>query len=260
MDDGSDGGRTPARRRAYVRYSEALADRLCARLEAGEMLYRICREPGMPTPEAVKKWTLQKPKFAERLKAARRAGGRPEGARGPGFTYCREVGDEIFMRLCEGESLTKIGADPTMPSLSTIFYWRRRIPEFEDAVRMGKRIQAEMFCDKGWELASEATPETAYLTHVRLNQLRWQAGVLAPKVFRLKPVEPEEPTRVVDLLFRRFKIETDPESGKQVVVAYCPNPETGEIEREGRTRWRPGPDHHPLPGGGILPPEPGWED
>jgi len=232
MDDGSDGGRAPARRREYVRYSEAVADQLCARLEAGEMLYRICREPGMPTPEAVDKWIKQKPKFAERLKAARRAGGRPDGARGPGFTYCREVADEVFMRLCEGESLTKIGADPTMPSLSTIFYWRRRIAEFEDAVQLGKRIQAEMFCDKGWELASEATPETAYLTHVRLNQLRWQAGVLAPRVFRLKTVEPDEPPRKVEVLMRRFEVEDDPVTGKRVVVVYCANPETGEVERE----------------------------
>ena len=60
-----------------------------------------------------------------------------------------------------------------MPSLSTIFYWRRRIPEFEDTVRVAKEIQAERLADLGWEMVGEATPETAYLTHVRLTQLRW---------------------------------------------------------------------------------------
>ncbi|MEO8115681.1 MAG: hypothetical protein ABI655_14935, partial [Phenylobacterium sp.] len=138
----------------------------------------------------------------------------------------------VFARLCEGESLTSIGADPAMPSLSTIFYWRKRIPEFEQAVQLGKRIQAERLCDMGWTLAQEATPETAYLTHVRLTQLRWTAGVLAPRAFRPKVQEPEGPRPVTDVLLRRFKIETDPVTGKDKVVAYCPNPETGEVERE----------------------------
>jgi hypothetical protein len=68
---------------------------------------------------------------------------------------------------------------------------------------------------------------------VRLTHLRWTAGVLAPKVFKLKPAEPPEEQRRLDLLIRRFEIEPDPERpGKNRVVAYCPNPETGEVERE----------------------------
>jgi hypothetical protein len=231
------------RRKPYARYSPALAKTLCERLAAGELLYRIAREPGMPTPEAVAKWARAKPDFAAALAEARKAGGRPAGVRGPVFTYCAETANVVFERLCEGESLTAIGGDPTMPSLSTIFYWRRRIPEFEEIVQLGKQIQAERFCDLGWALACAATPKTAYLTQVRLAQLRWTAGVMAPRVFRLKAVEPEAPAQRTDLLIRRFEIEVDAQTGQRKVVSYCPNPETGAVEREdlGRRKAPRGP-------------------
>jgi len=205
-EDASSPLRAPARRRTYVRYDPDLARTICARLAAGELLYGLCREPGMPTPEGIRKWALERPGFGKALAAARRAGGRPENTRGGVSTYCQATADEIFVRLCEGESLTRIGADPTMPSLSTIFYWRRRIPDFEEAVQVAKAVQAERFCDLGWELAKSATPETAYLTHVRLAHLRWTAGVLAPRVYRLKAAEPEKARETLDVVVRRFSV------------------------------------------------------
>jgi hypothetical protein len=146
--------------------------------------------------------------------------------------------------------LTAIGRDPTMPCLSTLFYWRRRIPEFEAAVRVAKTIQAERLCDVGWEMLEGATPETAYLTHVRLTHLRWMTGVMAPRVYRAKPVEAEGEPRTLDVLMRRFTIETDPQSGKPRVVAWCPNPQTGAVEREDDPGWQAPPGAVLMPGGG----------
>lgn len=244
---GEDGGRAPGRaRKKPVRWSEALAKRLCARLAGGELLYRILAEDGMPTAEGVAKWAKERPEFGEALLAARRAGGRPAGTRGCPFTYTEEIGEEIFERLCEGQSLTGIGRDPTMPSLSTIFYWRRRIPDFEERVQLGMRVRAEIACDTGWELAREATRETAYLTDVRLKQLRWMAGVMAPRVFKLKTVEPEKPVKTVDVMFRHFEIEVDKATGERRVVAWCPNPATGFPDRESEPDFR-------FPPGLILP-------
>jgi hypothetical protein len=237
----ADQGRTPSGRKRPVRYTTALARRICDRLAAGEILYAMCREPGMPTPEGIALWARQKPEFCEALVAARRAGGRPAGTRGPVSTYCPEVAQEIFERLCEGQGMTVIGRDPTMPSTSTIQHWRRRYPEFEEAYQLGKRIQAERMCDESLELAMGATPETAYVTHVKLSHLRWMTGVLAPRQFRVRMVEPDEGPKMTTLLIRRFEIEVDPESGKRKVVAYCPNPYTGQVEREDTPGWeRPG--------------------
>jgi hypothetical protein len=234
--------RLPRRRgrKPGAAYCPKLAKRICRRVAAGEMLYVVCREPGMPTPQSVGVWARKRADFGRALSEARKAGGRT--VRGGGvWTYCAATAEAIFERLCEGESLTAIGADPAMPCLSTIFYWRRRIAEFEQAVQVAKRIQAERFCDMGWELAKDATPETAYLTHVRLAQLRWTAGVLAPRHYRLKTLEPDAPRETRDILLRRFEIEVDPQTGARKVVAYCPNPETGEAEREDTPGWRPPP-------------------
>ena len=239
------------RRRAVVHYSDKLAKRICKRVAAGELMYAVCREAGMPTPQSVGRWAKERPEFGEALAAARRLGGRPAHGGGGVWTYCAETAGEIFERLCEGESLTSIGRDPTMPSLSTIFNWRGRFAEFEEKVQLGMRIRAERFCDLGWELAEGATPETAYLTHVRLAQLRWTAGVMAPRVYRLKAAEPPAPRETLTVLMRRFEIEEDAETGARKVVAYCPNPLTGQAEREDAPGWRPPGDATfvPMPGG-----------
>jgi len=48
---------------------------------------------------------------------------------------------------------------------------------------------------------------------------------------------------------RRFEIEVDPQTGAKKVVGYCPNPETGEVEREDVPGWRPPPGSVPIPNG-----------
>ena len=161
------------------------------------------------------------------------------------------MADDIFERLCEGWSFTRIGADPTMPSLSTIFYWRRRFPDFETQMQQAMRIRAERFFDQGWEMAEAATPETAYVTHVQLTHLRWYATIMAPRVAKLKAVEPETPREVQTILFRHFQKEVDPETGKLRVAAYCPNPYTGQMEREDTPGWRQPGDANTfsMPGG-----------
>ena len=79
----------------------------------------------------------------------------------------------------------------------------------------------------GWEIAYAVTPKTAYATHVKLGQLRWTAGMLAPRKYgRTKPVEADVPAQVQTVLLRHFKIERHPETGQRVVVGYTPDPKT----------------------------------
>ena len=69
---------------------------------------------------------------------------------------------------------------------------------------------------------------------------------MAPKTYRVKLVEPEAPREVQRILYRHFQREVDPVTGKVGVVAYCPNPETGKMEREDTPGYR-------YPPGVILP-------
>jgi hypothetical protein len=138
-----------------------------------------------------------------------------------------------------------------MPSLSTAFAWRRTHGDFDERYRMAKQVQAERICDKAEALADAATPQTAYLTHVRLAHLRWWAGVLAPRKYRIRMSEPDTPRETITVLHRRFEIEDDPETGKPKVVGYFPNPYTGQVEREDTPGWQPPPNTIGLPVGGT---------
>ena len=230
-------------------WSEEVAEAIVARVASGEVLYAVCREPGMPTAQSVGRWARDNAEFGDALAAARVAGGRPARGGGGVWTYCEATARAVFDRLCAGESMTSICADPTMPCHSTIAYWRRAFPDFAETMRVGREIQAERFCEMGWELAQSADPKTAYLTHVRLGQLRWMAGVMAPKVYRQKLSEPEKVREALTVLMRHFEVEVDPKTGQRRVVAWCPNPLTGEAEREDTPGWSPPPGMLPLPGG-----------
>lgn len=185
-----DGRRRP--RKPYVKFSAELARVIARRVALGEPVVAICAEPGMPTHGTVSKWARERGRFARSLRRAKEAAGWTTGMH-PGPKYCEAQAVEIYARLCEGESLKSICLDPAMPGHSTVYRWRERFPEFAAMLRAAREVQAERFCDAGWEIASAVTPQTAYAAHVQLAHLRWTAGVLSPKRFgRFKAVTWED--------------------------------------------------------------------
>lgn len=56
------------------KFTQALADRICARLAAGETLRAVCRDDGMPAPQTVLRWTAKSDVFAEQYAKARETG------------------------------------------------------------------------------------------------------------------------------------------------------------------------------------------
>lgn len=185
-------------------WSAAVAKALLARVESGESLRAICADPAMPHRSTVRLWVKKLPVFAQRLTRARTAAGwHMRGGQKP--KWDEVLAAEVFARMCEGETLTKICRDPEMPAFNTVWKWQATIPEFAEAVALARRIQAERFCDEGWDIACAVTPETAYATEVKLRQLRWTASVRAPRRFgRFKPVTAE--------------LDGDPQAGPQEVV------------------------------------------
>jgi hypothetical protein len=190
----------------------------------------------MPHRATLARWAQEKPRFAEELAKARTAGGRLARSRQLS-TYCAATAHEICERMCEGESLVAICRDPTMPAFGTVYRWRRAFPEFAAMMREAREVQADRFCDLGWEIACEVTPETARATRVKLWQLRWMAGVMARRRYgRTSPVQAEVEPQVQTVLIRRFQLEKRAD-GAQRVVGYCPNPDTGLPERDSEGEW-----------------------
>jgi hypothetical protein len=221
--------------RPYVRFSADLARVVCVRIAAGESLRAICAEPDMPSTASLRRWAKTRRDFAKIYNRARAAGSQWGH---PNDTYCPVIAHEVVVRVSEGETLTSIADDPAMPSMGSLFYWRKSHPEFAEDLRTAREALAERFSDLGWRMAQEATPETAYLTRVRLGQLRWNAAILSPRTHaRLRPAEPPKEREVQDICFRKFEIEVHPETGQHRVIAYHADPDTMRPVLEDRGPW-----------------------
>ncbi|MFL5294972.1 MAG: hypothetical protein ACJ798_01190 [Phenylobacterium sp.] len=227
------GGR---RRSPSVPFSATVAREICLRTMAGETQGAICADAHMPCPATLWRWARKHPKFA-RIYARAKALGERDG-NGPTRGYCPVKAHEIAARVAEGESLTAIARDPAMPSLSSIFRWRHYEPAFADALHIAKAAMAERFSDLGWTLAMEATPETAYLTQVRLKQLRWTCAIMSPGTHgKLKALDAPRPEEVTNFTLTTFQTEVNPETGQVRGVALYFDPETGVVERRPSGEW-----------------------
>jgi hypothetical protein len=243
---GRGAGKPPRKKKkqaAKVFYSWALGQAIARRVALGETVQAICAEAGMPDRTSVTTWAQVHPRFGRALHQARLAAGwDPEtGARTTKYTEA--TAQEIFARLCDGESMTSICADPAMPGASTVARWRVRWPEFGDALRVAREVQAERLCDQGWEMAQKVTADTATAARVTLAQLRWRAGKLAPRRYgNLRAAESEFAAESLAamaavaaaaapvIVAKRFRIETRPD-GCTRVVAFAPDPDTGQVVR-----------------------------
>jgi hypothetical protein len=65
--------------------------------------------------------------------------GRPAWNRGLSG-YDVDLTDAICVRLCLGETLASVCADPDMPSIGTVYNWLRAHPEFLQAYRRAREL------------------------------------------------------------------------------------------------------------------------
>jgi len=167
--------------RRFRRWSKAAGDAIVARTAEGESLRAICRDPALPNLRVVAKWMKTRPAFAREVRDARARAARAFTGRSP--AYCQATAELIFERLCQGEGVVAICRDPDMPAPSTVYRWMALDADFREAVALAREIAAEGVFDKGFEICEAATPDTAYLAHVRLTHMRWGAAKLAPRKY-----------------------------------------------------------------------------
>jgi hypothetical protein len=215
-----------------VRFSREVAGAICARLASGESLRGICSGPGMPHRSSVMAWMRKMPKFQEKVDAARAASGWHSVVGGRRSTWCEVTAQIVFTRMLAGESLTKICDDPQMPGYVTLWNWRRRHPDFDQALSLARESQAERLADKGMEIADGVTPQTAHAVKVQLAHLRWTAGAWMPGRYgRVKPADPPKPPpQPKRVAFKTFHIE-ERADGWHRVATFAPDPETGRAVR-----------------------------
>lgn len=191
-----------ARRDGYDREQVA---QICARIEAGESLRKICKEEGMPSPATLHQWRMRYPLFAEMYGAARATARRNQiqadqdallrhkRARkhpwGRPDSYTDAISATICRRIAEGESLLSIGASRDMPAVQTIYKWLRKYADFRQDYARAREIQADVKFELAWEIARHAAPQTERVARLQFDVIRWQVGRLSPKKYA--ETEPE---------------------------------------------------------------------
>ena len=199
-------------------YDPELAAWICARLAAGESLRAICRaDASMPTEKTVWNWARAHPDFAaakamavmfarddrralyavkaeaREVRRARRVAERAAAGKAPdgrGWAagssgYGPTIAAAICDRVCLGEPLYRVCADPAMPSLGTVYNWLRAYPEFVALYRRAKEVAfdyvVETAADDAVWLGTEAASMRALERSVRAAHGR--CAKLAPKGF-----------------------------------------------------------------------------
>ena len=204
-----------------MRYTPERGREICARLAAGTSEAALCREPGMPSVQAVRLWAVREPEFGAAYEAAKAAarearlskdrkvdlgrrwrtaltlasGWTPAG--GAVSPYCDELAQLICARIAGGESVLSIGADPAMPCAQTIYNWVRQKDEFREMYLTARDLAADLLFDLAFDVAIEATEETVRADRLRIQTLRWRVAAMAPKKYGVRrmlgpAVEPDE--------------------------------------------------------------------
>jgi hypothetical protein len=197
------------------KYDLELAALICRRVAAGESLRAICRaDPAMPTGKTVWKWRRAHPEFDEMLshaqgvareralseQAARDRARRDDPGRRRAWNaglsgYCEALADRILDRVAMGESLTGICRDLGSPSIGTVYNWLRAEPEFVEAYRIAREIQAEAIVERACETAP---PPEAGMRALRSHQKAAERRLGFVKLRRYAP--PEGPRKLEVLL------------------------------------------------------------
>lgn len=185
----------PSAKRRYVRtdYERRVVQvaRVCRRLEGGENVTEVCRDPTMPARSTLMSWLARHAELRERVEAAADEGAGPEGRRRVYHPYGEAVVAEFLARIEDGRGLREVCAELDMPVHSSITRWLNERPEFAERYRWAREAQADRLFDLAWRIACEAEPGEVEVARLKINTIKWRIGRLVPRKYGpWKAVEP----------------------------------------------------------------------
>lgn len=174
-----------AGKRDYVRreYAQqvALVARACRRIEGGETLNEVCRDPTMPNRSTMDAWLARHPELKARVAEAQAsAGAAPRRAY---RRWSEAVAAEFLARIEDGRGLREVCAERDMPAHCTVTRWLNERPEFAERYRAARVAQADRLFDLAWRIACEAEAADVAVARLKINTLKWRVGRLAPRKY-----------------------------------------------------------------------------
>ncbi|WP_367180967.1 hypothetical protein [uncultured Piscinibacter sp.] len=131
--------------------------------------------------------------------------------------YTEDLGVEIAWRSAEGKSLKTICTGRGMPSVRTVFRWRRDHPEFAALLDLAVLDRAQLYVEQTIDIADEQAADSAQVSRAknRIQARQWAAARLNPAKFserlvashitpaeEARPFAPESPDLGIDLARR----------------------------------------------------------
>jgi hypothetical protein len=163
--------REPAEKRAYVRYSARLAERIIDEVSTGRSLLEVCAMPGMPDRHSVRRWCIERPDFAERYE---------KGREWSAYALLDEIddlvdrGQEIVEAAAKNGGSAQAAASVLREQLN-VKRWKvgKLLPQY------GERSQVELTGAGGKDLMPPEVDRTK-LAHVLLTILREPSKLSEP--------------------------------------------------------------------------------
>lgn len=131
--------------------------------------------------------------------------------------YTEDLGVEIAWRSAEGKSLKTICKGRGMPSVRTVFRWRRDYPEFAALLDLAVLDRAQLYVEQTIDIADEPTSDAVQVSRAknRIQARQWAAARLNPAKFserlvashitpadEARPFDPASPDEHLDLARR----------------------------------------------------------
>jgi hypothetical protein len=136
-----------------------------------------------PSPEERKLRAEKKREYRERLKAYPQAKDKRttvHNGNGTGRPTLKtpELCKEICDCMAEGETLTDICRDATMPDWSTVHRWATRDDAFRNDLARARELQAEVWADELVDISDAELPtrEAIRRARLRMQSRQWLAG------------------------------------------------------------------------------------
>ena len=103
------------------------------------------------------------------------------------YPYTKAIADQICEKVENGTPLSRVCKMEGFPSPSVVYYWLRKIPEFEQQYGLAKRNQLELMAEEILEIADDSAGDKGNSANVNRARLMVDA-----RKFILERLMPEK--------------------------------------------------------------------
>lgn len=179
-------------------FDREVADRIYVRVLRGRPLKATLRaDPSLPSYQVVARWRREQPGFDRLIAfAVSRQRGLSQSARGGPWPALSEA---IATRVLRGDSLAAIARDRRMPSVHTLYAWKRTRPDFAEAIAAARDARLDWIADQfeaaavqGAQAAEQGLPPPRPRSRSTMTTLRKRAWYLVRNAGRARRTAAEE--------------------------------------------------------------------